>query len=252
MDASQEDSLWPYWTSAWPDSYLLEEEALLSGVSFPSLHFQSSCSTITPSNVLQDDLDAIFEDDVLRHWDAMEQADNKTEQGQKKLPKLCYSEQKNVSSNSKIVRADRVGLEEKALTFELVSQYFYMPITQAARELNVGLTLLKKRCRELGIPRWPHRKMKSLQTLINNVQVLQEAGKATGEGQLRALVEMLQQEKQLLEQMPNVELEEKTKRLRQACFKASYKKRRLLALEAGEASRFQKHRVQATYSIYEQ
>lgn len=57
------------------------------------------------------------------------------------------------------------------LTFEEVSQYFYMPITQAAKQLNVGLTLLKKRCRELGIPRWPHRKMKSLQTLINNVQV---------------------------------------------------------------------------------
>ena len=61
--------------------------------------------------------------------------------------------------------------EEPVLTFELVSQYFYMPIMQAARELNVGLTLLKKRCRELGIPRWPHRKMKSLQSLIKNVQV---------------------------------------------------------------------------------
>lgn len=73
-----------------------------------------------------------------------------------------------------------------------------MPITQAARELDVGLTFLKKRCRELGIPRWPHRKMKSLQSLIDNVQVLQEAGKATGEEQLRALVEMRQQEKQLL------------------------------------------------------
>jgi len=34
-----------------------------------------------------------------------------------------------------------------------------------------------------------------------------------------------------------VQLEEKTKRLRQACFKANYKKRRLLALEAGEAPR---------------
>ena len=69
------------------------------------------------------------------------------------------------------------------------------------------------------------------------VQVLQEAGKATGEEQLRAVVEMLQQEKQLLEQRPYVQLEEKTKRLRQACFKANYKKRRLLALEAGEAPR---------------
>ena len=53
-------------------------------------------------------------------------------------------------------------------------------------------------------------------------QVLQEAGKATEE-QLRVTV--------------YVQLEEKTKRLRQTCFKANYKKRRLLALEAGEAPR---------------
>jgi hypothetical protein len=69
------------------------------------------------------------------------------------------------------------------------------------------------------------------------VQVLQEAGKATDEEQLRAVVEMLQQEKQLLEQRPYVQLDEKTKRLRQACFKANYKKRRLLALRGGEAPR---------------
>jgi hypothetical protein len=46
-----------------------------------------------------------------------------------------------------------------------------MPITRAAREMNVGLTVLKKRYRELGIARWPHRKMKSLKSLILNVQV---------------------------------------------------------------------------------
>lgn len=59
----------------------------------------------------------------------------------------------------------------KMLSWKVISQYFYMPITQAANELNVGLTLLKKRCRELGIRRWPHRKLMSLQTLIKNVQV---------------------------------------------------------------------------------
>jgi hypothetical protein len=53
-----------------------------------------------------------------------------------------------------------------------VSQYFCLPIKQAAQELNVGLTLLKRRCRVLGIPRWPHRKVKSLETLIKNVQVV--------------------------------------------------------------------------------
>ena len=120
------------------------------------------------------ELDAIFEDDVLRHWDDMEQSGNKVEEeGNERLPLLCYAEEKEVSSNTKVVRAagQQVRAEEPVLTFELVSQYFYMPIMQAARELNVGLTLLKKRCRELGIPRWPHRKMKSLQSLIKNVQV---------------------------------------------------------------------------------
>ncbi|KAK1369049.1 hypothetical protein POM88_035141 [Heracleum sosnowskyi] len=41
----------------------------------------------------------------------------------------------------------------RILTKEEISKYFYMPITQDAKELNIGLTLLKKRCRELGIPR---------------------------------------------------------------------------------------------------
>lgn len=72
-------------------------------------------------------------------------------------------------------KVERSAKDEKVMTFEDVSRYFYMPITQAAKELNVGLTLLKKKCRELGIPRWPHRKMKSLQTLIKNVQVIYQS-----------------------------------------------------------------------------
>ncbi|KAF0917899.1 hypothetical protein E2562_021624 [Oryza meyeriana var. granulata] len=60
-------------------------------------------------------------------------------------------------------RLDHIGFED-------LRRYFYMPITKAAREMNVGLTVLKKRCRELGVTRWPHRKMKSLRSLILNVQ----------------------------------------------------------------------------------
>lgn len=59
----------------------------------------------------------------------------------------------------------------KALSMETISRYFYMPITKAAMELNVGLTLLKRRCRDFGIRRWPHRKLMSLKTLISNVKV---------------------------------------------------------------------------------
>jgi hypothetical protein len=54
------------------------------------------------------------------------------------------------------------------LTFAQVSRHLSMLIKQATQELNVGLTVLKKRCRELDIPWWPHRKVKSLQMLINN------------------------------------------------------------------------------------
>ncbi|KAK7313718.1 hypothetical protein VNO77_38913 [Canavalia gladiata] len=140
------------------------------------------------------------------------------------------------------------------LSRKTISKYFYMPITQAARELNVSLTLLKKRCRELGIPRWPHRKLMSLQTLINNVQVrshcvncqynetvlyiniptvdlggLQELGKEQRhrkKEKLRNAIETLEKEKKLLEEMPDIDLGDNTKRLRKACFKAHYNKRK--------------------------
>ena len=43
---------------------------------------------------------------------------------------------------------------------------------------------------------------------------------------------MLEKHKRLMEKMPDVELSEQTKKLRQACFKANYKRRRFLALHA--------------------
>ncbi|KAI4981969.1 hypothetical protein ZWY2020_022461 [Hordeum vulgare] len=122
--------------------------------------------------------------------------------------------------------------EEKplVLTFELVSQYFCMPIKRAAEELNVGLTILKKRCREIGIPRWPHRKVKSLETLIKNAQ---ELGKPMIE------VEMLQRKKKLIEESPgHIELDEATMVLRQACFKEKFKRRRLMAIEGSDQRNF--------------
>ncbi|KAJ4812779.1 Plant regulator RWP-RK family protein [Rhynchospora pubera] len=122
--------------------------------------------------------------------------------------------------------------EEQVLTLEEVSQYFYMPIIQAAKELNVGLTLLKKKCRELGIPRWPHRKMKSMQKLINNVQEL--GGKeGTAGDMMRSAIVKLEKEQKLMEMKPSEQMKEDTRRLRQACFKANYKKRKQLVALLG-------------------
>lgn len=60
----------------------------------------------------------------------------------------------------------------------------------------------------------------------------QEMGKKDGEegeGSLRVAIEILEKEKKLMEEAPDAQLEDKTKRLRQACFKANYKKRKLMA-----------------------
>ncbi|XAR50044.1 hypothetical protein NMG60_11004261 [Bertholletia excelsa] len=136
---------------------------------------------------------------------------------------------------AKMIREEKSS-SSKALSRKTISQYFYMPITQAAKELNVGLTLLKKRCRELGIRRWPHRKLMSLQTLIKNVQ---ELGKEEGEGEerrLREAIEILEQERKMMEEVPDMQMEDKTKRLRQACFKANYKKRKLMCMMDSHSS----------------
>ncbi|KAF2595927.1 hypothetical protein F2Q68_00008210 [Brassica cretica] len=68
-----------------------------------------------------------------------------------------------------------------------IKKFFDRPIKNAAKELNVGLTVLKKRCRELGIHRWPHRKLKSLNSLIGNLkgvgmeeELPLDAGEASG------------------------------------------------------------------------
>lgn len=72
-------------------------------------------------------------------------------------------------------RSDKVNHKRKAalgLGPEEIQKHFRVPIAEAAKEMNVGLTLLKKRCRELNIGRWPHRKLRSLASLIDNAKVV--------------------------------------------------------------------------------
>ncbi|CAN1152017.1 Protein RKD1 [Linum perenne] len=71
-------------------------------------------------------------------------------------------------------------------------------------------------CRELGIKRWPHRKLMSLTALISNVQG----------GKLEEAIRVLENERKVLEESPDLQLGSNTKRLRQACFKANYKRKR--------------------------
>lgn len=48
------------------------------------------------------------------------------------------------------------------------------------------------------------------------------------EESVRSELESLEQHRRMMEENPEMELTERTKRLRQACFKANYKRRRLM------------------------
>ncbi|KAK1263659.1 Protein RKD3 [Acorus gramineus] len=47
--------------------------------------------------------------------------------------------------------------------------YFHLPITSAAKELQVCSTALKKVCRRNGVKRWPHRKVTRLSLSFVNL-----------------------------------------------------------------------------------
>lgn len=66
----------------------------------------------------------------------------------------------------------------------------------------------------------------------------------------RAILEILEHQKKLIEEIPDMQLEDQTKRLRQACFKANYKKRKLMGMMTGSSphqSLFQNNFVDNSY-----
>ena len=50
---------------------------------------------------------------------------------------------------------------EKAgrITREVLEAHFHLPMVEVAEKFNVCLTYFKRRCRSLGIRRWPYRKV---------------------------------------------------------------------------------------------
>lgn len=70
----------------------------------------------------------------------------------------------STSAHSSIVRPryDCTFRSWPVLTRSTLARYFHLPIVEAARRLGVCTTILKRRSRAVGIPRWPHRKLSAL------------------------------------------------------------------------------------------
>lgn len=146
--------------------------------------------------------------------------------GVKGKKRRASSEEKD--ENRQIHRAPTQRVANIAL--KDLAKYFDVPITEASRSLKVGLTVLKRKCREFGIPRWPHRKIKSLDSLIQDLQ--EETKRQEREDKAAAMAAMkrtriLETERQKIEKKPGIDIQKDTKRFRQDIFKRRHKARAL-------------------------
>ncbi|XP_071739153.1 protein RKD5-like [Rutidosis leptorrhynchoides] len=115
-----------------------------------------------------------------------------------------------------------------SLGLEDLAKYFDVPIIEASKNLKVGLTVLKKKCREFGIPRWPHRKIKSLDGLISDLQ--EEVKRQQEEDEVAAMAvakkqKMIEIEKKRIEKKPFMDIQRETKKFRQDIFKKRHRAR---------------------------
>ncbi|PWA49881.1 hypothetical protein CTI12_AA477500 [Artemisia annua] len=114
------------------------------------------------------------------------------------------------------------------LSKEVVAQYFHLPIAEAAKQLNVSLTVLQRSCRYMGFQHWPHRKLNSLDLLISNLEA--ENRGATVDDYTKVIITRLKEERRRVQENPDYKLAPSTNKLRQRNFKARYKTRKNLIL----------------------
>ncbi|CAL5030554.1 unnamed protein product [Urochloa decumbens] len=144
-------------------------------------------------------------------------------------------------------RANRKHID--SITLDEIAQYFHLPIREASKTLKIGVSILKRKCRNYGIPRWPHRKIKSLDSLISDLEFVLEDDEEDKQQELQQLEEqqqaaaikaltkrkmMLESEKETLQQKPASDLMTETKQFREDVFKRRYRaKSSVMEMEAG-------------------
>ncbi|CAN6247740.1 unnamed protein product [Urochloa humidicola] len=120
-----------------------------------------------------------------------------------------------------------------SITLFDIAQYFHLPIKEASKALKIGVSALKAKCRKYGIPRWPHRKIKSLDSLIRDLEYVLTTEDAHQEewlqrkdaAAIKALIEqkrLLESEKETIQQKPALDLRAETKQFRQVVFKRKH------------------------------
>ena len=60
--------------------------------------------------------------------------------------------------------------QKKDTSIYAISNFFHLPMSAATKQLRIGSTALKKICRRHGIPRWPYRRLRAIEKIIEQLQ----------------------------------------------------------------------------------
>ncbi|KAK9867528.1 hypothetical protein WJX84_012299 [Apatococcus fuscideae] len=102
--------------------------------------------------------------------------------------------------------------------------YFDMPMQAAAVEMGVGMSVLKRVCRGLGLARWPFRLRQSLRAVISQTELyMVEDARRPGAQEKSRVLQALRDHLDSMESLVSNGLSETVRRYRQSIFKLNYK-----------------------------
>jgi len=123
---------------------------------------------------------------------------------------------------------DAVDLNKDGISKRLLAHlYLSSTIEGAASQLGVGVTALKKRCRQLGIKRWPHRQLRSMLNMIKGLKAMLAHG--DDDKCIEDAIRQIEHHVDCIVQDPSYEIPKNVFRLRQAQFKDKHNAKRRTA-----------------------
>ena len=89
-------------------------------------------------------------------------------------------------------------------SFDSISKYFHLPLAEASGKLGICATILKKICRSYGIKRWPHRKIRSLDNMIQKYEdQIKNTDIEEEKKSIRLEIDVLREKRDLILKNPN-------------------------------------------------
>ncbi|GFR52082.1 hypothetical protein Agub_g14542, partial [Astrephomene gubernaculifera] len=114
---------------------------------------------------------------------------------------------------------DKSYVRSECLSMADIRKTFELPMVEAAQVLNTSTTNLKRRCRQLGVQRWPQRKLESL---INLKRWIEEDADIEDEEERKAQLDRVARNLEEIIRDPNSELWESIKPIRQNYYKRGF------------------------------